>query len=76
MRFIMMGEMPDMNIAIADPDRIDHNPTSSFVNPNFSSPISSVTARSHILTWSDFMFDNPILSRSIVEMIDFWRLFR
>ena len=59
----MMGEMPDMNIAIADPDRIDRNPTSSlFVNPNFSSSISSVTARSHILTWSDFMFDNHILS--------------
>ena len=44
-RYIIISETPPKTIDIAPPDRIECNPTSSFVNPNISSPIIATIAR-------------------------------
>jgi hypothetical protein len=42
---MMTTDVPDKNMAIAPPDRIECNPISSFVNPKISSPMRSTIDR-------------------------------
>ena len=55
MRLMTMVEIPDRNMAIAPPERMECRPMSVFLNPSFASPMTAATARSRDLTWSDWM---------------------